>query len=295
MVDRPSLITMPLISDWDDTLVAMKKIIAIAIGLFAVMLVCGPAQSTRAPRPGPPPRNFADCRFGSADANHRFIVAGAMEGSTLTNLQIGDPDGRSTVIRVDVEAGSDPLTVFLHSEDAVIWDFEGAVGRVKRAIIVSRVRKNHSASRGLPEGIAKFPDLAGCPQVIGMPSMDPHADKNNVKAYFGRDADRITFEVRPNVLKLPEGEFVSTQERPDKTTDAEWELFVYHPGGFRVIDPKSVIFPVPVLEPETHPGEAGLLQLEKEGAIRRPLRSDIESLLEGFRHEYPSRSHPFSY
>jgi hypothetical protein len=66
---------------------------------------------------------------------------------------------------------------------------------------------------------------------------------------------------------------------------------MYHPGGFRMIDPKSVVSPVPVLDPATHPGEAGLIQLEKEGAIRPAIRSDIESLLEGFRQKYPSRIH----
>jgi hypothetical protein len=254
--------------------------------LFA--LVCGAALA-RQPHLGPPPRDMASCRFASVDTEHRFIVAGIMEGNTLTNLQLGDPDGESTVVRVDVEAGANPLTVFLHSSDAVIWDFEGAVGRVKSAIIVARNRQHHSASRGLPDGVTKFPDLAGCPQVIGMPSMDPRADKNNVKLYFGRDADHITFETKPKALKLPEGEFVSTKERPDKTTHTEWELFMYHPGGFRVIDPKSVVSPVLVLEPETHPGEAGLLQLETAGAIRPPERAEIDSFFEGLSRRYPSK------
>jgi len=90
------------------------------------------------------------------------------------------------------------------------------------------------------------------------------------------------------MLKLPVGEFL-TQERPNAAADAEREIFMYHPGGFRMIDVKSVISPLPVLEPETPPAEAGLFQLAMSGAIRPPRRSEIENLVEGFRRQYPTR------
>lgn len=259
----------------------------IAVGLL-VVLVCGAALARTAVM-GPPPRAIADCRFASVDAAHRFIVAGVMNGDTLTNLQLGDPDRASTVIRVDVKAGAGPLTVFLHSQDAVIWDFEGAVEEIGSAFIVARNGSRGVAARGLAEGIAKFPDLSRCPSVIPAPSMKPLEDKNNIELYFGRPADSIAFQGFPNVLTLPTDEFALTPRRTDQMTHTEFELFMYHRGGFRRIDPKSIVSPVPVLEPETYPIEAGLDQLERDGAIRPPKRSEIERLIEGFRRQYPSR------
>jgi hypothetical protein len=118
----------------------------------------------------------------------------------------------------------------------------------------------------LPEEVIKFPDLTGCPFVI----LPPWSEGNNVELYFGRSADRTTFEGRPKVLKLPVGEFVRTQEQPNATTSAGREIFMYHPAGLVSSMFKSVVSPLPVLEHETYPAEAGLFQLLRAGLIRSP-------------------------
>jgi hypothetical protein len=139
-----------------------------AAGLLCAF-VCGAALA-RQPHLGPPPRDIASCRFASADADTRFIVAGVMEGDTLSNLQFGDPNGESTIVRVEIDPGLGPLALFLHSETPVIWDFEGAVERVKSAFIVTRNRTRQVASRGLPEEVVKFPDRSS-----GLPVCNPTA------------------------------------------------------------------------------------------------------------------------
>lgn len=58
-----------------------------------------------------------------------------MQGDTLTNVQLADPNSMSTIVRVEIRAGSAPLTLFLHSDGGVIWEFTGEVSRIKRAII----------------------------------------------------------------------------------------------------------------------------------------------------------------
>jgi hypothetical protein len=83
------------------------------------------------------------------------------------------------------------------------------------------------------------------------------------------------------VLMLPAGEFVPTQEQPNAATSAEhdiFKIFMYHPGGFRVIDLKSVVSPLPVFEPETYP-------TKPRSAPTHESRSHptAETLLEGFR------------
>jgi hypothetical protein len=258
-----------------------------AIGLL-IAFVCSTAVARRADL-GPPPRDIADCRFASVEPTGQLLVAGVMEGDTLTNLQLGDPDQGSTVIRVDVAAGASPFTAFLESQDAVIWDFEGAVERIDNAFIVARNGSRGVAARGLPEGVVKFPDLARCPWVVGIPSMKPAEDRNNVELYFGRPAGRIAFQAKPHAVKFPAGDFVLSERQTDKKPYGEREILMYHPGGFRAIDAKSIVSPVPVLEPETYPTEAGLNQLLRDRAIRPPERSEIKLLIEGFRRQYPSR------
>ncbi|MGJ4944285.1 hypothetical protein ACQR1W_27210 [Bradyrhizobium sp. HKCCYLS1011] len=258
-----------------------------AAGLL-IALVCGAAFARVAPH-FPPARDISDCRFASVESTKRLIALGVMEGDTLTNLQLGDPDQASTVIRVDVAAGTAPLTIYLESQNAVIWDFEGAVEQIDRVFIVARNESRGVAARGLPKEKVEFPDLARCPWVIGTPSITPREDRNNVDRYFGRSADRLAFEGWPHSVELPTGQFVVPEREAPRKSDAEFELHMYHRGGFRTIDAKSLVSPVPVLEPETYPKEAGLIQLLNDGAIRPPKRSEIKQLIEGFRRQYPSR------
>lgn len=243
----------------------MKSVTTIAVCICACF-ISGAAQSERGPR-FPPPRDISSCRLTRVDPDHLLVVAGVMEGDTLANLQLGDPDAITTVVRVEVETGPSPLAIVLESEDSVIWDFEGAVERVDSAIVIAKGRRHPAAVRGLPEKAIRFPDMEGCPPVI----LPPWQKKNNVEFYFGRAADRVVSEGKARSLKLPTAEFTqpSGLELTDKS-GIERDLFGYYPGGLRKVDAKSVVSSVPALEPETFPVEAGLLQLEMIGAIRRP-------------------------
>jgi hypothetical protein len=69
-------------------------------------------------------------------------------------------------------------------------------------------------------------------------------------------------------------------------------LLHYFPGGFRVIDPASVLSTAEVLVPETHPLEAGLIQLERAGAIRPPSSAETAAFVEGISRPYRSRLNP---
>ena len=300
----------------------MKRISAAAFGLCAA-ITCANAQSPRAPQLGPPARDIATCKFAAVDPSHRFIVAGVMDGDTLTNLQFGDPNSRSTIVRVQVEPYSGPLTLYLHSQNSVVWDFQGAIENVRRAIFVARNSSRRPGVRGLPKDVIDFPDLTGCPSVVLPPSIKSSQQQdNNIELYFGRSPDRTDFQGKPNSLELPEGKFGLTSKKPrglaivrkdengknvssvididssgkmferpiaDSQTDAEGDLVMYHPGGFREIDEKSVLAAAPVLTPETYPGEAGLIQLERLGAIRHPRRSEIDSFVEGFSQPYRAK------
>lgn len=116
--------------------------------------------------PPKPPLPFAvfgpDCQIAPVDPGHFFVAAAVSRGDTLTNLQLNDPNGRATVVRVVIEKGDKPITVLLQADEAVIWDFEGAVERVARAMIVPAYR-DRGAVRGLAAGKVDILRMARCP------------------------------------------------------------------------------------------------------------------------------------
>jgi hypothetical protein len=302
--------------------------IAAALGVFAVAI--GQAQTLQArvaPELYQPPKTDAECKLTPVDPSHLFIAVGVMEGDTLTSVQLDDPNGRSTVVRVRVNEGTRPMTVILQAQTPVIWDFEGLVWRVERAIVLS-AGDMRMGVRGLPAGRAEFPDLARCPRAFFPLWNASEAQRNeSLEAYFGRQPDRAGFESKPNSLTLPQVEFATTPKgaprhpfaivrkaddmpsapngppktfsevqaqslNGDRKSEADRDLVLYHPGGFRVIDANGVVSPGPVLTPETFPGEAGLIQLENAGAIRPARRAEINAFVEGISKPYRSKLSP---
>ena len=287
----------------------------LAVLMAAAWPFCLPALADRVHmQMRPPPLSDAECKVVPPDRSHLFIAAGVMHGDTLTNVQLADPDSRSTIVRVVVAAGHQPLTVFLYSYEEVVWDIEGATDRLHRVIVSSSTVERRVAVRGVPAERIEFPEFARCRPLLPPEAVDDEARDQAMKFLFGRLPDRIAFEGFPNSLVLPDAKFETTAEekprgivivqprddgtiqrnllqvdaqgRPylqpigDPRNETEETLLRFHPGGFRQVDAKSLVSPVTVSEPETFPGEAGLVQLERSGAIRRPRPEEIEALVE---------------
>src|SRR5262249_17740740 len=111
---------------------------------------------------------------------------------------------------------------------------------------------------------------------------------------LGRLPERIAFESNPNSVTVPDLEFglAKTDRRRGAGTSAENDLLTYHPGRFRIVDATSLVSQGEVLTPETSPGEAGLIQLERAGAIRPPRPEERESFVQGFSKPFQSRLSP---
>src|SRR5262245_44712708 len=140
----------------------------IMAGALALLASATAAQQSRvAPSVHPPAR--PEGQFAPVDASHLFVAAGAMAGDTLTSVQLEDPDGTATIVRVKVGAGSQPLTLFLYSESPVIWDFEGAVERVQRVIAAPGQRSKRVAFRGLAADRIEITDTDRCLPAIFPP------------------------------------------------------------------------------------------------------------------------------
>jgi hypothetical protein len=115
------------------------------------------------------------------------------------------------------------------------------------------------------------------------------------QGYFGRAPTVIGFQEAPNTVAIPAVAFgVPPKDGPTRTaeTKAEQDLLSYYPGGFRIVDPKSLVARGEILVPETYPGEAGLIQLERAGAIRPATQKDNDAFAEGISKPYRSKISP---
>jgi len=271
----------------------------LAGGIIYELVKSNPFLMSKIYPPKPPPSPFSvfgpDCETAPVNPDDLFVAVAVNRGDTLANLQLNDPTGRTTIVRVVIEKGSKPITVLLQADDAVIWDFEGEVGRVARAIVVPAYR-DRGAVRGLSEKKVDFLKLARCPTQRMPLGNVVHKNADGIfHGYFGRVPQVTAFHEAPNSVSIPAVTFgFPPKEGSTRTaeTKAERDLLFYYPGGFRMVDAKSVIARGDVLEPETYPGEAGLIQLERAGAIRPATQADNDAFSEGVSKPYRSRLSP---
>jgi hypothetical protein len=285
----------------------MNRNILIAVGLVlaALALSGGPFFITKydvisagnaVPPPPPPFAAFGpDCEIAAVSKDHLFVAASVYQGDTLTNVQLGDPAGETTMVRIAVVSGAQPITVLLQSSQPVIFSFEGAVERVARAIIIPGYRDRVAVS-GLPAAKVDIPKLARCPaQSIPFEKNNARRRDEILLTLFGRQPDRVATHYSPNSIELPDLQPGSSPTKgPERTaeTDAEKSLLTYFPGGFRIVDAKSLVSRAEVLTPETYPDAAGLIQLERAGAIRPARREEIDSFAEGLSRPFRSKLSP---
>lgn len=277
----------------------LSVILLLSGGAIYYLVTSNPFLMSRINPPKPPPTPFVafgpDCHINPVDSSHDFVAAAISRGDTLTNVQLNDPNGRTTIARVVIEKGNKPITVLLQAGDAVIWDFEGAVERVARAIVVPAYG-NRGAVRGLPAANVDILKLTRCPmQRIPFGNVVAKNVDEIFQGYFGRAPTVIGFQESPNTISIPGVKFgLAPKDGPPRTaeTKAEQDLLSYYPGGFRVVDARSLVARGEVLTPETYPGEAGLIQLERAGAIRTAKQADNDAFSEGISKPYRSKLSP---
>ena len=247
----------------------------------------------------PPPPPFAafgpDCQIAPVNTDHLFLSATVHQGDTLTNVQLGDESSGTTMVRIFVAPGSKPITVLLQSSQAVIWNFEGAVGRVARAMVVPGYR-DRAAVAGLSAAQVDLVKLTRCPEkIIPFEQAIPWRRDGILYTLFGRSPDKVAKGYSPNSISLPDLEFRSAPaDGPERTADTTGEkaLLSYFNGGFRMVDPKSLVTRAEVLTPETYPDAAGLVQLERAGAIRPPHQQELDDFSEGLSKPFRSKLSP---
>lgn len=274
-------------------------LIAVVLGVgTAALVIMRSSILAGSPVPPPPPPFAAfgpDCEIAPVSTEHSFAAASVYQGDTLTNVQLGDQSGETTMVRIVVASGSKPITVLLQSSQPVIWSFEGEVGRVARAMIIP-ANRDRAAVAGLPAAQVDILKLARCPvQAIPFEQNNAWRRDEILKTLFGRSPDRAAKGYSPNFIALPDLQLGSSPKSgPERNaeTESEKNLLTYFPGGFRIVDPKSLVSRAEVLTPETYPDAAGLIQLERAGAIRPARREEIDRFVEGLSKPFRSKLSP---
>ncbi len=272
-----------------------KYLVALfGIGLAAGVLLSAPNAAVAQGRaPGPFAAFAPDCEIAAVDKEHLFLATGVNQGDTLTNILLG-AEGLTTTIRVAVRESKKPVTLLLQAETPVIWDFEEAGDQIRRVIVIAPDRER-AAVRGLAAAKVEFFKMTRCPEQsipikLGAGKSDPI-----LRQLFGRAPDFGAYEYRANALTVPDLKFIQSRtDGPERTAETAGEkaLLNFYPGGFRLFDKASLVSPVEVSIPETYPAEAGLVQLERSGAIRRPGAEELAAFSEGFSKPFRSRADP---
>lgn len=237
----------------------------------------------RAARPAPL------CVATPVPDDHAFIAVDAYQGDTLANVLVGSDDNPSTIVRVTVAPGREPVSLFLSGYSGVIWDFAGDTERIRRVIAISINRDRAAAVRGIASERIEFPNERDCylsPSTRGPEHDEAHS--RAIEMMFGRRPDRIAHEYTAHEIALPQAEW---REPAPSAGGSDGTLRSY-PGGFREIDPATLVSPVAITVPETLPAVAGLQQLERSGAIRKPQPAEVREWIEGASKPYRSKLSP---
>jgi hypothetical protein len=261
----------------------MRGTLLLASALSCALAPCAVDSSVAQPN-----QLLFGCTRAPVPEDHLFIAVSSYQGATLASVLVGEGTP-GTIIRVTVVPGDRPITVFALGYSGVIWDFEGDVQRVRRVFAASSNCDRRVAVRGLAPDRVEFPDGESC-QFHQLPTSPDHIEGQvrTMRFMFGRRPDRFTFPAEEQDVVLPEAEWVAAHRREGASS----ELYDQHPGGFREIDPQTLVSPVPIIVPETPPDMAGLMHLERSGAIRRPHAEEMAAWVEGASRPYRSKFSP---
>ena len=216
------------------------------------------------------PRTAAGCAWPAPSSEAEIVLVGGYRGGAVPSVTVMGQDRAMSAARIVVEEGERPLYVVALSQDAMIWQVEGATDRVE-AFVTSDV----SGVAGIGSSRPVFLD-----RVLCLPQPFAHADRAmdasaRVSAGTGRAPDVVVAGRQLAQLALPSG-------RRDPFPAAEaWReggaspragatmarFLDEFPGGLLRIDPGDVAAGASAEPYEVPPHLIGLVQLLESGAI----------------------------
>jgi hypothetical protein len=179
-------------------------------------------------------------------------------------------DAETVSSRVVIEPGSSPLYVVLSSFVPTIWRFEGAISRVRRAVLVGMtphgvtgIASDRVVLRTLP-GAVCFENFDDTHSAAGV------AAREFVEGALGRTVDVFAAAYAIGTLSLPSGSTAATAT-PAAPPGFDPNIYSrgirFTPGGVVDIDPAAVVPTGLAQAYDVLPAEMGLAQLVASGAL----------------------------
>ena len=230
-----------------------------------------------------------ECAVPKPAKDIKFVLFNGYRPVALSTAAMGSQDKETLATRVIVEPGPESLYLVMIAWDRVIWQFEGAVERVKRVILAEGAVNEREGPpvgvTGLAKDIVTVANSDRCGLFwVNMHERDSKETKYKARLLFGREPDVIVSSEDMWDLRLPSGAVsIPSQVDRNKTfpnLDPKWrdirdDLFGFHPGGVIHIDAAAVIGGQAITNYEVLPQQAGLLQLLSDGALVRNERGDF--------------------
>lgn len=240
---------------------------------------------------------------GKAEKIIQILVAG---GGSWSNIALGSQQMETTVLRLDIDEGAEPLYLLVASHKPVIWQLSGDTSRVSKFVISGPAERRNIA----PDGqmlTNKMPSPKIAAGVTGLPAGKVHyvqgaeasecrrlssslltaiqsseiqrmSGRNNIpqlKDLIGRDADARYAGYAPaglsvgaaGVMALPEDALAA--ETPAGLDPEVWKLgLLMNPGGLASLKSADIVTEAELQRYKILPGWAGLAQMSADGTLK---------------------------
>ena len=230
-----------------------------------------------------------ECAVPKPAKDVKFVLFNGYRPVALSTAAIGSQDKETGTTKVIIEPGPEPLYLVMIAWDRVIWQFEGAVERVKRVILaeagVNEREGPPVGATGLAKEVVTVSGSGRCGIFwVNMNKKNLKEAQERTKLLFGREADVMVASENMWNLRLPSGTVsVPSQADQSKTfpdLDPNWrsvrgDLLTFYPGGLMRVDAAAVIGGQAATNYDVLPEQAGLLQLLIDGALVRGERGDF--------------------
>lgn len=214
----------------------------------------------------------------------RLSFVSTNQGRAISSISIGDEDTVVTAVRLDIEAGTQPLFIIATSDRPKVWLVSGHTGRVAHFVVAPTNHGEPLARAGVvglpPERVVfiespKDPEGDAIHFFSRLGLIDDRTIQNareEVRILLGREPDIIVAHHELALVKLPAGELHENHAYEDTIVFSDSEATrailrgAHHPVAVE-IDPQTVVSPWPVRRHDLLPGVFGLVQLVSQGVL----------------------------
>lgn len=106
-----------------------------------------------------------ECAVPKPAKDDRFVLFNGYEPLALSTAAIGSQDKKTFTTKVIIEPGREPLYLVMIASNRTIWQFEGAVDRVKHLVLAgdraTKAKAPQSAPPGFPGRTSRLANRAG--------------------------------------------------------------------------------------------------------------------------------------